>query len=73
MKNFRRFDSIKKIKQVLFSFKVISEEEVKNAVKDLPIKKSISGNIPIKILNHYAFIYSKNLAGIFNESIKKIF
>ena len=38
MKNFRRFDSIKKIKQVLFSFKVISEEEVKNAVKDLPIK-----------------------------------
>ena len=66
MKNFRRFDSIKNIKQVLFSFKVISEEEVENAIKDLPIKKSISGDIPIKILKQYAFIYSKNQVFLMN-------
>ena len=52
-------------------FKVISEEEVKCAIKDLPINKStISGDIPTKILKQHAQIYSKKLADIFNESIK---
>ena len=78
MKNFRNFESIKKIKESQqkaenssFSFKIISEEEVKNAIKDLPIKKStISGDIPTKIIKQNARIYSKKLPDIFNESIK---
>ena len=48
VKNFRNFQSIKKIKESqqaaensLFSLKIISEEEVKNPIKDLPISKSI--------------------------------
>ena len=68
MKNFRNFESIKKIKESqqaaensIFSFKVTSEEEVKNAIKDLPITK---------ILKQHAQIYSKKLAEIFNGSIK---
>ena len=78
VKNFRNFESIKKIKESQeaaenssFSFKVISEEEVKNVIKDLPINKStISGDISMKILEQHAQIYSKNLTDIFNESIK---
>ena len=78
MKTFRNFENIKKIKKSQqavanssFSFKIISEEEVKNAIKGLPINKStISGDIPTKILKQYAQIYSKKLADIFNESIK---
>ena len=78
MKTFRNFESIKKIKESQqgaenssFSFKVISEEEVKNAIKDLPINKStISGDIPTKSLKQYAQIYSKKLTDIFNKSIK---
>ena len=54
VKIFRIFDNIKKIKKSQqavanssFSFKIISEEEVKNAIKGLPINKStISGDIP---------------------------
>ena len=46
-------------------------EEIKNAIKDLPTNKStISGDIPPKILNQHAQIYSKKLEDIFNESIK---
>ena len=53
------------------SHKVISEEEVKNAIKDLPINKStISGNALTKIPNKHIQIYSKKLADVFNESIK---
>ena len=78
MKNFRNCESIKKIKQSQqpaenssFSFKVISVEEVKNAIKDLPINKStVSGDIPTNILKQHAQIYSKKQADIFNESIK---
>ena len=78
VKAFRNFESIKKIKEPQqgaenssFSFKVISEQEVKNAIKDLPINKStISGDIPTKILKQYAQVYSKTLADIFNGSIK---
>ena len=78
VKNFRNFESINEIKEFQqaaenssFSFKRISEEEVKNAIKDLPINKStISGDIPTKILKQHAQIYSKKLADIFNESIK---
>ena len=78
MKNFRNFESIKKIKESQqtagnssFSFKIISEEEVKNAIKDLPINKStISVDITTKILKQHAQIYSKKLADIFNESVK---
>ena len=77
VKTFRNFESIKKIKESQqgaenpsFSFKVISEEEVKNAIKDLPINNStISGDIPTKILKQYAQIYSKKLAGIFNMNL----
>ena len=44
---------------------------MKNAIKDLPTNIStISGDIPINILKQYPQIYSKNLADIFNESIK---
>ena len=58
VKTFRNFESIKKIKESQqgaenssFSFKVISEEEVKNAIKDLPINKStISGDTTTKFL-----------------------
>ena len=78
MKTFRNFESIKKIKESQqgaenpsFSFKVISEEEVKNAIKDLPINNStISGDIPTKILKQYAQIYSKKPADIFNMNYK---
>ena len=78
VKIFRIFDNIKKIKKSQqavanssFSFKIISEEEVKNAIKGLPINKStISGDIPTKILKQYAQIYSKKLADVLNESIK---
>ena len=78
VKTFRNFESIKKIKESQqgaedssFPFKTNGEEEVKNAIKDLPINKStISGDIPTKILKQYAQIYSKKLADIFNESIK---
>ena len=69
VKNFRNFERIKKIKESLqaagnssFSFKMISEEEVKNVIKGLPINKSTtSGNIPTKILRQNAQIYSKKL------------
>ena len=47
MKNLGNFESIKKINKsqqtaenFQFSFKVISEREIKNAIKDLPIDKS---------------------------------
>ena len=78
MKNFRNFETIKKIKEsqqaaenFSVSFIVISEEEVKHAIKDLPINKStISGDIPTKILKQHAQIYYKKLADIFHESIK---
>ena len=54
--NFRIFEGIKKIKESQqvtgnssFSFKVVSEGEVRNAIKVLPINKpTISGNIPTK-------------------------
>ena len=67
MITFRNFESIKKIKESQqgaenssFSLKVISEEEAKNAIKDLPINKSIiSGDISTKILKQYSQIYSK--------------
>ena len=76
--NFRNFETIKKIKKsqqaaenFSVSFIVISEEEVKHAIKDLPINKStISGDIPTKIVKQHAQIYSKKLADIFHESIK---
>ena len=78
VKAFKNFESIKKIKEPQqgaenssFSFKVISEQEVKNAIKYLPTSKStISGDIPTKSLKQYAQVYSKTLADIFNESIK---
>ena len=78
MKNFRNFESIKKIKEFQqaaenssSSFKLMCEEEVKNAIKDLPINKyAISGDIPTKILKQHAQIFSKKLPDIFNESIK---
>ena len=55
----------------LFSFKVISEEELKYVITDLPLNKSTtSGDIPTKILKQHAEIYSKNLADIFNQSLK---
>ena len=74
----RNFESIKKIKKSqevaensLFSFKVISEEELKYVITDLPLNKSTtSGDIPTKILKQHAEIYSKNLADIFNQSLK---
>ena len=74
----QNFESVKKIKESQqaaenssFSFKLISEEEVKNAIKDLPINKStISGDILTKILKQHTQIYSKKLADIFNESVK---
>ena len=51
-------------------FNVISEEEVKNAIKDLPIDRFIiSGDIPTKILKQHAQIYTKKVADIFNESM----
>ena len=60
-------ESIKKIKESQqpaenssFSFKVISEKEVKNAIKDLPIKKTtLSGDISTKILKQHAQLYSE--------------
>ena len=74
----RNFESIKKIKESqeaaensLFSFKVISEEEWKYVITDLPLNKSTtSGDIPTKILKQHAEINSKNLADIFNQSLK---
>ena len=65
-KTFRKIESIKKIKKSqqeaenpAFSFRVISEEEVKNAIKDFPINKStISGDIATKRFKQYAQIYS---------------
>ena len=64
VKIFRNFESIKNIKESQpadenssFSFKVISEKEVKNTIQDLPIKKSsISGDIPTKIIKQHAQI-----------------
>ena len=57
-KNFKNFESLKKIKESQqaaenssFSIKVISEEEGKNAIKDLAYKQiTISGDISTKIL-----------------------
>ena len=74
----RNFESIKKIKESQeaaenssFSFKVISEEELKYTITDLPINKyTTSGDIPTRILKQHAQIYSKKLADIFHESIK---
>ena len=68
MKNFKNLkeESIKKIKEYQqaaenppFSFKAISGEEVKNAIKDFTINKStISADIPTKILKQHAQISS---------------
>ena len=76
LKNFRIFESIKKTKESQpaaenssFFVKAISEEGVKNVIKDLPINKStISREIPT--IKQYAQIYFKKLAGISNESMK---
>ena len=72
--NSRNFEGIKKIKESQeaaenssFLFKVISKEEVKNAIKTLSINKStISDDIPTKLFKQHAQIDSKNLADIFN-------
>ena len=61
---FTNSESIKKIKESQqpssFSFKVISEKEVKNAIKDLPIKKTTpSGDISTKVLKQHAQFYSE--------------
>ena len=56
MESFRNFESKKKVTEFQqaaenssFLFKVIREEEVKNAIKDFPINKFIiSGDIPTK-------------------------
>ena len=77
-KIFRNSESIKKIKKSgppsessSFSFREISEAEVYNAMKDLPINKStISRDIPVIILKQHAHIYSRNLTNIFTKSIK---
>ena len=74
----RNFESIKKIKESQqgaenssFLFKVISKEEVKNAIKGLPITKLLFlVTFQPKILKQYAQIYSKKLADVFNESVK---
>ena len=76
VKNFRNFGSIKKIQESQattenssFSFEVINEEEVKNAIKDLPINKfTISSDI--STIKQHAQIYSKKMTDIFNESRK---
>ena len=70
VEKFRKSESIKKIEESQkaaenssFSFKIVSKEEVKNAIKDLPINKStISDDIPTEILKSHAQIYSKKLA-----------
>ena len=60
-------ESLEGVENFLFLFKVISEEEVKNAIKDLPLNRStISGDIPTEILKQHAQIYSKKLTDIFN-------
>ena len=47
------------------------KRKYKKPIKDLPTNKcTFSGDIPTKILKHYAQIYSKKLADIFNESTK---
>ena len=58
VETFRDFESINKIKESRqgaenssFSFKMITEEEVKNAIKYLPTNKStILGDIPTNVL-----------------------
>ena len=73
--DFRISEGIKKIKEFqqatenfLFSFKVVSEEEVKNTIKVLPINKpTIYGDITTKSLKHHDQIYFRKLANIFNE------
>ena len=59
-KAFRKIEkSQQEAENPAFSFRVISEEEVKNAIKDLPINKStISGDIATKRFKQYAQIYS---------------
>ena len=74
LKNFRIFESIKKIQEPQpaaenssFFVKVIIEEGLKNAIKDLPINKStISREIPT--IKQYAQIYFKKLANILKKA-----
>lgn len=48
--------------------KIISGEEVKNVIIELPLKKStIFGDIPVKFLKQHAKIFSSKLANILNE------
>ena len=50
---------------------VISEKEVKNAFKALPIGKSIiSGDISEKIIEQHAHLFSRKPTDVFKESIK---
>ena len=75
MENVRNSESVNKTTEsqraaenFFFLFQVISEEEVKNGIKNLFIY--CSGDIPTKILKQHAQIYSKKSTWILNESIK---
>ena len=55
-----------------FSFKLISNHDITEAVKNLPSNKaSISNNIPISIIKNFATCYCEKLASIFNDCLKE--
>ena len=63
MFKFSKHPSILKIKQKLkinrkFSFQSVSEDTVKNVVKNLPSDKATAGEIPVDILKNSEFCFS---------------
>ena len=76
VESFKDCESIRKIKEVhkieenSFSFTLFTEEEVKDAIKNLPNNKATTFNdIPVKILKQFLEVYSKKLTDIFNDCL----
>ena len=62
IRNYEKHPSIQMVKQNSriskeFSFRPISEDEIKNMIKDLKNSKSVGGEIPIKILKEWEFTF----------------
>ena len=55
-----------------FSFKVLTEDTVANAIKDLPTcKESILNDIPVSIMKETIDAYCLKLTQIMNDCLKK--
>ena len=71
-RSFENEESCWLIRENYFSFKSISNDDIIEAVKNLPSNKaSISNDIPISVIKNFATCYCEKLATIFNDRLKE--